>query len=134
MAEMKTVPNDKNVAEYLDSFGGKISEEAHIICRLFADATGHPPRMWGDAIIGFGLTHLKYESGRELDWFLAGFAVRKNNFALYLMNGLTENTDYLSRLGRHKTGKSCLYIDKLEKIDLDVLRQMIIHSVAQKLQ
>ena len=132
MAEMKTVPNEKNVAEYLDSFGGKISEDAHTICRLFADTTGHAPQMWGDAIIGFGQIRLKYESGRELDWFLAGFAVRKNGFAIYLSNSLKDYDHFLTRLGRHKTSKSCLYVDKLDKIDLEVLRQMIRYSIELK--
>ena len=129
MAEPKTRPNDKNVKEYLDSFGGKVAEDAHVICAMFREVTGHEPIMWGDAIIGFGETWLKYASGRELNWMKCGFAVRKTGFAIYLMHGLENYADLLARLGRHKTSKACLYIDKLEKVDLAVLREMIGRSV-----
>ncbi|MFM7318809.1 MAG: DUF1801 domain-containing protein [bacterium] len=129
MAEPKTRPNDNSVKDHLDSFGGKVSEDAHKICVLFSETTGQPPRMWGDAIIGFGETWLKYASGRELNWMSCGFAVRKNGFAIYLMHGLENYADLLARLGCHKTSKACIYVDKLEKIDLAVLREMISRSV-----
>jgi hypothetical protein len=91
--------------------------------------TGAPPVMWGPSIVGFGSEHLVYESGRELDWFLTGFSPRKQNLTLYVMDGFTEYEDLLTRLGKHSTGKSCLYVKRLADIDRDVLEILISKSV-----
>lgn len=85
--------------------------------------------MWGDSIVGFGHYHYKYASGREGDWMLTGFAPRKRNLTLYIMSGFEEYDDLMQKLGKHSTGKSCLYINKLEDIDLDVLRELVGRSV-----
>jgi hypothetical protein len=91
-------------------------------------ATKAEPKMWGTSIIGFGNIHLKYESGRELDWFPIGFSPRKQSITLYLMGGL-EQRELLDKLGKHSTGKGCLYIKKLEDVDTKVLNKLITTSV-----
>jgi hypothetical protein len=85
--------------------------------------------MWGTAIIGFGSYHYTYTSGREGDWFLVGFSPRKQSLTLYIMSGFSKYEEILSRLGKYKTGKSCLYIHKIEDIDIVVLEELIVSSV-----
>jgi len=85
--------------------------------------------MWGDSIVGFGSYHYKYKSGREGDWPMTGFSPRKRNLTLYIMPGFSEYDDLLTNLGKYKTGKSCLYINKIEDVDLDVLRELVLQSV-----
>lgn len=92
---------------------------------MMKDATGLKPRMWGPAMVGFGEYHYKYDSGHEGDCFLMGFSPRKGQMSLYFMPGLHRFQEYLKKLGKYKTGKSCLYIKKLEDVDIDVLREMI---------
>ena len=92
-------------------------------------ATKSEPVMWGDSIVGFGEYHYKYASGREGDWFLTGFSPRKQNLALYIMSGFSEYEALLSNLGKFKTGKSCLYVNKIEDIDLSTLKELIQRSV-----
>ena len=94
------------------------------------EVTGSRPKMWGDSIVGFGSCHYKYASGREGDWFVAGFSPRKANLTLYIMAGFSRYKELLAKLGRHKTGKSCLYIKRLADIDLAILRQLVEDSVA----
>jgi hypothetical protein len=86
--------------------------------------------MWGDSIIGFGSYHYEYASGREGDWFLTGFSPRKQNLTLYLMSGFEEYDNLLKNLGKFKTGKSCLYIKKIEDVDLQTLTELVKQSVA----
>lgn len=88
--------------------------------------TGEGAEMWGDSIVGFGSYHGKYASGREGDWFLTGFSPRKQYLTLYIMSGFKGYEQLLSRLGKHSTGKSCLYIKKIDDVDQDVLNQWII--------
>ncbi len=85
--------------------------------------------MWGSSIVGFGNYHYKYESGREGDWFLTGFSPRKQNLTLYIMPGFAQYDELMKKLGKHKTGKSCLYIKSLEDINLPTLKQLIQQSV-----
>jgi hypothetical protein len=99
------------------------------VLQLMAEVTGAEPKMWGDSIIGFGNYHYKYASGREGDWFLAGFAPRKQNLTLYIMAGFDGYEALMASLGKYKTGKSCLYIKKLEDVDTAVLKQLIKQSV-----
>jgi len=91
--------------------------------------TGYAPKMWGPSIIGFGRYHYKYESGREGDWLMVGFSPRKANQVIYLMPGYLDLDDHLSRLGKHKIGKSCLYINKLADVDVSVLEEMVQHAI-----
>jgi hypothetical protein len=94
--------------------------------------TGEKPKMWGPSIIGYGLRHLKYDSGREMDWMVIGFSPRKSNITLYVGLGSDNRyDDYLARLGKHKTGKGCLYINKLSNIDEAVLEELISASFSR---
>ncbi len=93
------------------------------------EITGEEPTLWGDSIVGFGRYHYTYESGREGDWFLTGFSPRKQNLTLYIMAGFDDYDDLMNKLGKYKTGKSCLYVKKLQDIDLPILKQLIKQSV-----
>lgn len=129
MAELKTQPNEKDVIEYLNSIENeKKRQDSLAIMALMQRVTGEKPVMWGDSIIGFGSYHYKYASGREGDWFLTGFAPRKQNLTLYIMSGFELYDELLGKLGKYKTGKSCLYINKLEDVDQDVLLELVKQS------
>jgi hypothetical protein len=93
------------------------------------EVTSTEPGMWGNSIVGFGSYHYKYESGREGEWFLTGFSPRKQNLTLYIMSGFTRYNELLKKLGKYKTGKSCLYIKKLEDIDIRILKELVTQSV-----
>ncbi len=131
MAELKTRPTGASVKTFLD---GIKDPEQRADCRklaaLMKRVTGSPPKMWGPGMIGFGSYHYKNDSGREGDWFLAGFAPRASNISVYVMSGFDGYEALLSRLGKHKTGKACLYVKRLADIDLKVLEQLTKRSVA----
>jgi len=93
------------------------------------EATQAEPLMWGDAIVGFGNYHYRYASGREGDWFLTGFSPRKQNLTLYIMSGFEQYDTLLGKLGKHSTSKSCLYIKRLDDIDLPTLSDLVRRSV-----
>ena len=127
---MKTVKNDKSVTDFLNSVEHqKRREDSFEILKLMTEITGEEPAMWGDSIIGFGDYKYKYKSGREGEWMYVGFSPRKQNLTLYIMDGFDGHTKLLEKLGKHKTGKSCLYINKLEDVDQDVLREIVKQSV-----
>lgn len=131
MTELKTQKNDASVEEFLDSVENeKKRQDSYAILELMKDVTGEEPAMWGTSIVGFGSYHYKYASGRENEWFLVGFSPRKQNLTLYIMSGFDEYESLLEDLGKHKTGKSCLYINKLEDVDLSTLRDLVEKSVA----
>ena len=96
---------------------------------IMKDVTKEEPRMWGSSIVGFGRYRYKYESGREGEWMITGFSPRKSDLTLYIMGGFESFPDLMKRLGKHKTGKSCLYIKKLADVDLKVLRELVEKSV-----
>lgn len=100
-------------------------EDGQTLLHLFADVTGFPPRMWGPSIIGYGRYHYVYDSGREGDFLATGFSPRKASLSIYILPGYQDYSAILARLGKHKLGKSCLYINKLADIDLDVLGELI---------
>jgi len=131
MPAAKTIPTDASVEAFLATVE---DEGRRADCRTVLDlmqrVTGEPPAMWGDSIIGFGSYHYVYESGREGDWFLTGFSPRKRNLTLYIMAGFSDYDELMARLGKHKTGKSCLYVKRLSDIDLDVLEELVRQSVA----
>lgn len=130
MAELKTKPNQASVKAFLDCITDEQRrKECSTILQLMKDATGAKPKMWGPSIVGFGSYHYKYESGREGDWFLTGFSPRKQALTLYIMGGFQRHEQLMRKLGRHKTGSSCLYIRKLADLDLGVLKQLITRSV-----
>lgn len=125
MPENKTKPDDADPIEYLSQVEPeKKREDAFAIMTMMQEITGEPPVMWG-TMIGFGKYHYQYDSGREGDMFLTGFAPRKQNLTLYIMAGFDEYDDLMSKLGKYKTGKSCLYIKKLADVDEAVLRELI---------
>ncbi|MEZ4615732.1 MAG: DUF1801 domain-containing protein [Caldilineaceae bacterium] len=130
MAELKTQKNEASVAEFLNRVEPERKRaDAKIICMLMQEATGAEAKMWGSTIIGFGEYTYTYESGRTGDWMLVGFSPRKQNLTLYIMPGFEHYEDLLAKLGKHKTGKSCLYINKLADVDLNVLKELITQSV-----
>ncbi|MEE2944234.1 MAG: DUF1801 domain-containing protein [Pseudomonadota bacterium] len=123
---------NKTVAETTDPIAFISSVEhptrradAETLLELFSDVTGYEAVMWGSSIIGFGKYHYVYDSGREGDFLATGFSPRKSNLSIYIMPGYQDYGDILARLGKHKMGKSCLYVNKLADIDLDVLRELI---------
>lgn len=132
MAKLKTQPNDASVDAFLnglESTDPQKTDDCRALIKIMQRATGEPPKMWGKSMVGFGSYHYKYESGREGDWFLTGFAPRKRELSLYIMPGFDRFAELMSNLGKHKTGKSCLYIKQLGDIDLDVLEQLVSESV-----
>jgi len=125
-AELKTKENDSSVADFLRSVADDQQRADSLrIVEIFEKATGEKPKMWGPSIVGFGHRVLKYDSGRELDWMINGFSPRKANFALYGMTGGAIADELLAKLGKHKTGKGCLYIKKLSDIDENVLSKLV---------
>lgn len=121
----KTVPTDQNVAEFLANVQPERRRaDAVILLELMKHITGHEPKMWGPSIIGFDQYHYKYESGREGDNLVIGFSPRKANMVLYIMPGFEGSQEIMARLGKHKTGRSCLYINKLADVDMDVLEEL----------
>ena len=130
MAELKTRQNEQDVYEFLEEVSNESrKQDGYTVLELIRAATGMEPKMWGDSIIGFGSYHYKYASGREGDWFLTGFSPRKQNLTLYIMPGFDEYEGLMKKLGKYKTGKSCLYLNKLEDVDLAVLKTLIEKSV-----
>ncbi len=127
--QLKTTVNDADVKAYIMSVENELRKsDALKLLDLFHSVTGEPPKMWGDSIIGFGTYHYKYASGHEGDWMATGFSPRKQNLSLYIMSGMANHHSLLEKLGKHKIGKSCLYINKLSDIDLEVLKELIHHS------
>lgn len=104
-------------------------EECQLLLKMMSRITGEPPRMWGDSMIGFGQYHYKYESGREGDFFLTGFAPRKQSLSIYIMPGLAQYEGLMAQLGKYKTGVSCLYVKRLADVDLQILESLISASV-----
>ncbi len=126
MAELKTKPNSASVKDFIDGIEDERKrKDARAILKLMKEVTGKRPKMWGASIVGFGTYHYKYASGREGDWFVAGFSPRKQNLTLYIMSGFKGHDKLLAKLGKHKTGKSCLYINKLEDVNMTVLRELV---------
>ncbi len=131
MSSPKTKKNDASVSDFLAAIENPVKREDSIrLCKIFEEITDHKAVMWGDSIVGFDTYHYIYASGREGDWPITGFSPRKQNLTLYIMPGFDRYTTLLSKLGKHKTSKSCLYIKKLDDIDQTVLREIIADSVA----
>lgn len=133
VAEIKTKPTAASVEEFINSLSEEQKrKDSFIILEMMKKATGEEPKMWGSSIIGFG--NLRYKSpasGREVDWFKIGFSPRKANLSVYLTMNIKDHEEALKKLGKHKTGVGCLYINKLADIDLKVLKQMLEHSLKQ---
>ncbi len=130
MTELKTQKHDGSVEAFLNSVENERKRSDSLaLLALMQEVTGEEAAMWGSSIVGFGSYHYTYASGREGDWFVTGFAPRKQNLTLYIMAGFDGYEALLARLGKHKTGKSCLYINKLTDVDMEVLRELVQQSV-----
>ena len=130
MAELKTQKNDASVEDFIDSVSdAQKREDSFAVLELMREVTGEEPAMWGTNMVGFGSYHYKYASGREGDWPLAGFAPRKRELTLYIMAGFERYEELLAKLGKHKTGVSCLYIKRLADVDSTVLKEIVSASV-----
>ena len=126
MAELKTKLNDGSVDDFINTIDDLQKREDSIkIIKLMKEITGETPKMWGSSIVGFGQYHYKYHSGREGDWMKTGFSPRKQNLTIYAMCNVNKYSQLLSKLGKHKTGKGCLYIKKLDDIDRDILKELV---------
>jgi hypothetical protein len=131
MAELKTKINDASVTKYLEGVADERKRrDCFTLLELMKKITKAEPKMWGTSIVGFGDYHYVYKSGREGDWFVAGFSPRKQNLTLYVMTGFTQHEDLLKKLGKHKTGMGCLYINTLQDVHLPTLRKLIKQAVA----
>lgn len=130
MAELKTKPNDQDVEAFLNGVEDERKRQAcFTVLQIMEQATGAKAKMWGDSIVGFGTYRYKYASGREGEWMLTGFSPRKQNLTLYIMSGFDAYDELLGNLGKYKTGKSCLYINKLADVDIEVLTDLVEQSV-----
>lgn len=130
MPENKTKPTDASVVKFLNQVADATKRsDTQIIVDMMGEITGYPATMWGSSIIGFGKYSYKYKSGRSGEWALTGVSPRARNISVYIMPGFGNYDDLMSRLGKHKTGKSCLYINRLSDVDTEVLHELIAKSV-----
>ena len=130
MSQLKTQPNKASVKDFVNAIKDPQKQaDSRELLKMMGEITGNRPKMWGTSIIGFGSFHYRYASGREGDWFLTGFSPRKQALTLYIMEGFNRHASLLKKLGKHSTGKGCLYFKKLEDVDRKVLRDLIQSSV-----
>lgn len=130
MPENKTVPTDQSVEAFLNAVEDERKRnDSFTALELMKQVTGMQPVMWGSSIVGFGSYHYKYDSGREGDMPLTGFSPRKQNLTFYIMGGFEQYEDLLRQLGKHTLGSSCLYVKRLDDIDLPTLKRLIEASV-----
>ena len=130
MAELKTQENDASVADFINGVADdKKRQDCVAVSELMQKLTDAEPKMWGSSIVGFGTYHYKYASGRKGEWFVVGFSPRKQNLTLYIMSGFDSCDEIMSQLGKYKLGRCCLYVKKLEDIDLKILEKLIKHSI-----
>lgn len=130
MYEQKTKENDTSVIAFIEDVDSpKRREDAYKLLDIFTEASGYPAKMWGPSIIGFGSYHYKYASGHESDAPLVGFSPRKGKISLYFVLGDSQRESLLQKFGKHTTGKACVYINKVDDIDVQVLKALINESV-----
>ena len=127
----KTIPTRKSATDFVNAQDDQRRKECRAVMKIMRRITGKNAKMWGSSIVGYGSYHYKYASGREGDFMITGFSPRKQALTLYVMDGFTPHKALMKKLGKFKTGKSCLYIKKLDDIDLDVLETLIERSVAK---
>ncbi len=131
MAQNKTQPTQQKVAQFIAAIEDKRKrDDCRDLMKLMREITGHRPKMWGASIVGYGKYHYRYASGREGDFFLTGFSPRKAALTVYIISGFKHDPHLMEKLGKFKTGKSCLYIKSLQDIDRAVLAQLVSASVA----
>lgn len=132
MSEPKTKPTNKSVEGFLNAVEHpQKKKDSFELLKIMKEITKEEPAMWGPSIVGFGSVHYKYASGREGDWPITGFSPRKRNLTVYIMPGFEDFGDLLEKLGKHKVGKSCLYINKLADVDTAILKEIIQKSIGK---
>lgn len=130
MYELKTKETENSVIEFIETVDNlKKREDAYKLLDIFTETSGYPAKMWGPSIIGFGSYHYKYESGHEGDAPLVGFSPRKAKISLYFAPGDTKREELLHEFGKHTSGKACVYINKIEDINVNVLKELITQSI-----
>ena len=130
MPEQKTKPTEASVADFIAKVDSEqVRDDCRALVKMTKKVTGSPPKMWGPSIIGFGKYHYKYESGHEGDACIAGFSPRKGNLTVYISPEFPKREGLLKKLGKHKSSKSCVYIKKLEDVNMDVLEKLVKESV-----
>jgi hypothetical protein len=133
MAENKTKVTNANVESYFSAIEDEARrKDCEALAKLMSNETKFEPKMWGASIVGFGSYHYKYESGREGDSCLTGFSSRKSDISIYILANFPNREELLAKLGKHKTGKGCLYIHKLNDVDPKILKQLIIGTVEER--
>jgi hypothetical protein len=131
MAKTKTTWTGKSVTEFVENVQNEVKrKDSWKLIEMYKSITGFEPKMWGPTIIGFGAYHYKYESGHEGDAPLAGFSPRKDALCFYFSTGFKDREELLSRLGKHKSAVACVYVKKLEDIDMKVLEKMVRNCIA----
>ncbi len=132
MAELKTKPTEQKVKDFLNAIK---HEQTRADCIeldiLMSQIVKQPGKMWGPSIVGYGDMHYVYDSGREGDWFLMGFSPRKQNLTIYIMSGYTHHPELMQTLGKYKTGKSCLYVKKLNDLHIPTLKKLMKAGLAK---
>ena len=132
MTQRKTSQNEGDVNAFLDAVENpRRRADARQLLELMQTVTGEPPKMWGPSIVGFGKYHYRYASGREGDSLVVGFSPRKQNLVIYIMPGFSDYGELLGKLGKFRTGRSCLYVNKLDDVDLQLLEQLVRASVEE---
>lgn len=125
-SQNKTIPTDQDVLDFLANIEDKQQQkDSQTLIGIMQRISGKPPVMWGPSIIGFGLFHYKYESGREGDMPIIGFSPRKGKMTLYIISNAEEYSEIRNRLGKHKASKACIYVNKLSDIDINVLEELL---------
>ena len=133
MAELKTKQTNQSVQKFLNDIPDPAKrKDCKTVAAMMTEISGYKPKMWGPSIVGFGSYHYKYASGQEGDWPLICFSPRKQNLTLYVLSGSDEENELLKKLGKHTTGKSCLYIKQLSDVDLPTLKTLIRKCVNRK--
>lgn len=128
--EAKTKPTEISVADFIASVEDpRRRADSEILCALFEELSGEPPVMWGPSIVGFGRYQYRYDSGHEGEWARIGFSPRKGNLSVYIMSGFKGREALVARLGKVKTSVSCLYINRLDKVDMEALRELAVQSL-----
>ena len=132
MTQRKTSQNEGDVNAFLDAVENpRRRADARQLLDLMQTVTGESPKMWGPSIVGFGKYHFRYASGREGDSLVVGFSPRKQNLVIYIMPGFSDYGELLGKLGKFRTGRSCLYVNKLDDVDLQLLEQLVRESVEE---
>lgn len=130
MAELKTKPTNESVVDYLNKIEPeKKRNDSFEVLKIMQETCGYEPRMWGDSMIGFGDQHYCSPSGREVDWFKVGFAPRKQNISIHLMPDMGKLEELYAKLGKVKRGSGCFYIKKIEDIDIEIFKELIVKSI-----